>query len=678
MASLPARSSLDGPVRIALPMLNVGKLSAGAAEYYVDEVATSAEDYYSGRGEAQGRWVGSLARELGLVGAVDAVHFRRVLAGCDPLTSELLVRHRSSRRIGPVLDPDGSDLDTSRAAAYLGVSARYVRSLLEEGGRYRDRAAGTVEGEVIPEPAAYLIGSRPEVVGSWQVSIEELDRFRATRRQQQYRPGYDLTLRPPKSVSVLWAVVEPHRRQAIRQAHREAVDEVVRYYEDRAVFARRSDHGVRRLEPSDGIVAAAFDHRTSRAGDPLLHTHVVTANMTRTRNDEGEQVWRAIPGAGLFEHAKAAGHLYQAHLRHLLATRLGVQFEPVVNGTAEVIGVPKELTRHFSRRRTEIEAAMSESGSSSARAAQVATLQTRKAKHYGVEPDALRDRWRAEATRLGVDLSTLSACFGDPSEPEPADRERLFEALAGPRGLTELSATFSRTDVIEAIASAAGAALPADGIEAWADAFLGSARTVVVERNRNPDRTVRGQGPSRSGRRSYTQRRYTTPELAAIEAELLAVAAMPRTETPPLESIEEVLAARAELSDEQVAMVRAACRPTSWVVPVAGRPGAGKTFAIEAIVAAHVAAGVPIVGAAVSANAAAELEAAAGFTRSTRMPATTVARLLLDLDEHGLSPGAMVVVDEASMLGTRALARLHGTRTPCRVVNAWNGRQRPL
>ena len=57
-------------------MLNVGKLSAGAAEYYIGEVATAAEDYYSGHGEAQGRWVGSVAAELGLVGEVDPQHFR--------------------------------------------------------------------------------------------------------------------------------------------------------------------------------------------------------------------------------------------------------------------------------------------------------------------------------------------------------------------------------------------------------------------------------------------------------------------------------------------------------------------------------------------------------------------------------------------------------------------------
>jgi hypothetical protein len=124
------------------------------------------------------------------------------------------------------------------------------------------------------------------------------------------------------------------------------------------------------------------------------------------------------------------------------------------------------------------------------------------------------------------------------------------------------------------------------------------------------------------------------------------------------EALDGVLGARPELSDEQRTMVETACTTSAFLLPVAGRPGAGKTFATEAIVAAHVDSGVPIIGCAVSANAAAELENAAGFARSTGMPATTVARLLLDLDESGLAPGSVIVVDEASMLGTRALARL--------------------
>ncbi len=650
-------------VRIDVGVLNIGKLGAGAGEYYVGEIASSAEDYYAGHGESAGRWVGSLAPMLGLEGAVDAEHFRRILAGRHPHTEALLVRHGSTRERNGLDDDDSAELGTVRAASYLGVSAQYVRRLLGEGDRYQQRVGDAEGGEVVAEPSAYLRGVRTVGTGqvgsdAWTVARSELDRFVATRRQNRFRPGYDLTLRPPKSVSVLWALADESRRAAIRDAHTEAVDEVVRYYEDRAVFARAGG-GDRRLIGSDGIVAAAFDHRTSRAGDPLLHTHVVTANMTRVVTAKHGVQWRAIPGAGLFEHARTAGHLYQAHLRHLLATRLGVEFGSAVNGTAEAVGVPTELVRHFSRRRQEIEQAMAETGTSSARAAQVATLQTRRAKDYHVQPDQLRDRWHTEAAGLGVTGEVIADCF-DRDRPAPVfDRGVLFEVLAGPFGLTEMCATFARTDVIQAVASSLNAMVDAQTVEQVADEFLASTHVQLVDRAGSvdlPPLPVAGG----STRRSVTQRMYTTPDIARLETRLLDSATHSRQRPVAVSAavIAELLAARPELSGEQQAMVETACATTALVLPVAGRPGAGKTFATEAIVAAHVAAGVPIVGCAVSANAAAELEHAASFARSTRMPATTVARLLLDVDEHGLLPGTVIVVDEASMLGTRALARL--------------------
>ena len=334
-----------------------------------------------------------------------------------------------------------------------------------------------------------------------------------------------------------------------------------------------------------------------------------------------------------------------------------------MQGSAEALGVPTELVRHFSQRRQEIEAAMAEAGTHSARAAQVATLQTRQAKDYGVEPDTLRQRWQAEAERLGVAPSTIAACFGratPDAEPE-LEAQDLFAALAGSHGLTERSATFSRTDAIQAIASAVNDSADAETIEQLADAFLGSSWVQLVDRAGSLDLPPLPETTSASSsRRSITQRLYTTPEIATLEADLLAAADLTRTRASAIdaEALVGVLSERPELSDEQRAMVETACTTPAFLLPVAGRPGAGKTFATEAIVAAHVEAGVPILGCAVSASAAAELENAAGFARSTGMPATTVARLLLDLDETGLAPESVIVVDEASMLGTRALARL--------------------
>ena len=666
-------------------MLNIGKLSPGATEYYVGEVATSAEDYYSGRGEHQGRWVGSLARELELSGEVEPDHFRRVLRGQHPHTGADLVTAqgsaaRAARRRKPTSEPEEPEelpelVDSLRAAAHLGVSGQYVRRLLGEGDRYRVRLATADPDDRVDEPSSYLLGVKADGNGQfgsdgWTVSREELERFASSRPQVKARPGFDLTLRPPKSVSVLWALADDARRSEIRRAHTEAVDEVVRYYETNAVFAREGG-GERRLVSSAGIVAAAFDHRTSRAGDPLLHTHVVTANMTSI-DGPSDAWWRAIAGIGLFEHARAAGHLYQAHLRHLLGVRLGLQFTPVVNGHAEVVGVPHEVIDVFSKRRGEIDELLAESANRSARAAQVATLDSRQAKDYGVDTETLEQRWIIEATQADFGAEQVAACF-DRAVPEtlnPAAVERCFEMLVGAHGLTERSATFRRTDVIEALTSAVGASSTAPQVEQLTDQLLTSDRVLLVDRppvqtsvEASVERSVAGTWSARlSVPRSATQKLYTVPGLVEIEARLLVWTSRERTATAiDSDTIDRIIEQRLELSDEQRVMVRAVCSSGEFVQPVAGRPGAGKTYALEAVVAAHLDAGIPIIGCAVSAAAASELEQAAGFARSTGASASTVTRLLWDLGDRSspsLARGTVVVVDEASMLGTRDLDRL--------------------
>ncbi len=666
-------------------MLNIGKLSSGAAEYYIGEVASAAEDYYAGHGEAAGRWVGSIARELGLEGEVDPDQFRRVLNGQHPFADGYLVSSQGSASRARARDASGhapdnilaERVDTLRAAAHLGVSRRYVTGLLSEGDAYRTKLAVACEGEEVPEPSAYLLGEKADGNGrygsaSWSVTRDELERFVERRRESKARPGYDLTLRPPKSVSVLWAVAEPDERAEIRRAHSDAVDEVVRYYEGNAVFVRHGG-GARHLVLAGGIVAGAFDHRTSRAGDPLLHTHVVTANMTSTINARGEMEWRTIPGAGLFEHAKAAGHLYQAHLRHLLTLRLGVEFGPVVNGHADITGVPEQVVDLFSKRRTEIGEMLSEAGSTSARAAQIATLETRKAKDYGVDAETVEAGWRVEAAEAGFGPEQVAACFGRVSATEVTEGRIgvLMETLGGPHGLTERSATFARTDVIEAVACAVGSAASARRVEALTDRFLASSRALLVDKSPlvevvngdvDPQRDPQREPQRARVRRSSTQKLYTTPDLARLEEQLLESASNDERTASRVatDMVDRVIAGRPELSVEQQAMVGAACGSTELIQPIMGRPGAGKTYATEAVVAAHVAAGVPIIGCSVSATAAGELERAAGFARSTGAPATTVARLLLELDGPygGLRPGTVIAVDEASMIGTRDLARL--------------------
>jgi conjugative relaxase-like TrwC/TraI family protein len=133
--------------------------------------------------------------------------------------------------------------------------------------------------------------------------------------------GYDLTFSAPKSVSVVFGLGDVAVRDAVRAAHDRAVREALGYVERTAAAVRRGAGGVR-VEPASGLVAAAFRHRTSRAGDPQLHTHVLVANLGR--GPDGR--WSALDGRRLYAQARATSFVYQAVLRSELSRRLELEW----------------------------------------------------------------------------------------------------------------------------------------------------------------------------------------------------------------------------------------------------------------------------------------------------------------------------------------------------------------
>jgi conjugative relaxase-like TrwC/TraI family protein len=166
--------------------------------------------------------------------------------------------------------------------------------------------------------------------------------------------GYALSFSPPKSVSVLWALAPPEVMSEVREAHDAAVGAALELLQDHAAFCRRG-HGGLTQEATGGYVAAVFVHRTSRAGDPQLHRHVLVTNKVQARSDRR---WLSIDGRELYEVQKAAGMLYKAALRVELSARLGVAWgELDQDGGAEIRGVPERLIVEFSKPRAQVEAA---------------------------------------------------------------------------------------------------------------------------------------------------------------------------------------------------------------------------------------------------------------------------------------------------------------------------------
>ncbi len=124
--------------------------------------------------------------------------------------------------------------------------------------------------------------------------------------------AFDATFSAPKSVSLLYALADPETAAAVGIAHVEAVGAALEFLEAKAAVTRQQVGGVRRRVGSSGWAAATFVHRTSREGDPQLHTHAVIPNLVR----RADGTWVALDGAALYGWAKAAGSVYQEQLRH--------------------------------------------------------------------------------------------------------------------------------------------------------------------------------------------------------------------------------------------------------------------------------------------------------------------------------------------------------------------------
>lgn len=528
-------------------------------------------------------------------------------------------------------DAKGVDRGVGRADEYYSEGGESPGEWVGAGGTSLGLA-----GEVVPDHLrSVLSGCHPVTGGSLVSSLA------AGRRS---RPGMYLTFSAPKGVSLLGLLGDGETATAVLVAHRDAVTDALGYLERNALFARRGRDGAHRVA-TGGFVAAGFLHKTSRAGDPQIHTHVLVANLVQA-TDGG---WSAPDSRTLFRHARTAGFLYQASLRSRLTRTLGLGWGAVRSGMAEPAGIPPAVLREFSTRRRQIEQHLSQQGLSGAASAQVAAHATRAAKDHKVSLEVLRESWKIQAASVGLDQEQLRSLVRPGREPRPpVGPDGLVDVLVGPVGLTANATTFDRRDLLRALAEAHPEGATARELEALADRVLTDERVVLLSPTPTSDTPAGREGV-----------RWTTADMFAVEAAVVDFALRRRTSgtaVVPQDLVEAAILARPTLSVEQRLAVMRLTADGEGVSVLVGRAGTGKTFALDAARQAWTDSGRVVIGAAPSARAAAELQAGSGIA------SVTLARLLLDAEtpgpEGGLPRRGVVVVDEAGMAGTRDLHRL--------------------
>ncbi len=434
--------------------------------------------------------------------------------------------------------------------------------------------------------------------------------------------GYDFTFSVPKSVSLLYGMTGD---QEILQAFREAVDETMREMEaEMKTRVRRDRKDVDRT--TGNMTWAEFIHSTSRPvegiPDPHLHAHVFVFNTTF---DEEEDRWKA----GQFRELKRDAPYFQAAFRVRLANKIqdlgfGVDRK---RDDFEITGIPRDVLKRFSRRTTLIETAAAELGIDDPDRKAELGAETREKKGKALSWALLRREWNERLSP--EDRHQLDAVFRRETvgpRPHPSEAQAVDHAIG--HCYVREAVVAERKLLTEALKRGLGSV----SVEGTAEEL----RERPLIRDEVNGRAV-----------------ATTEEMLALESQFLAFAREGRGRWRPLGDPARPVA-RTWFNEGQKAAVRHVLGSRDQVMVIRGVAGTGKTTLEHEIGEALVELGRPVVAIAQSVKASREvLRQEAGFAE-----ADTVARFLKDEKMQEKARNGVILVDEASQLGTRDMWRI--------------------
>lgn len=711
-------------------MMSIHKLGAGDGYLYLirqtaahdaeNRGRTSLGDYYAEKGESPGQWVGK-----GLAGlsdppsrslATDVEGAMWTVAPGSAVTEDQMKAlyglglHPNAGKIAEHMIMGGSGKAAAKAAVSLGrpfvindAATELQRRLavafrdhnLSQSLAWNSPIDETLRAQLRTTIAREMFETE---YGRAPLDERELTGFIATQSRDQTTStaGYDMTFSPVKSFSALWAVAPRDFAKVLEGIHDQAVADTIEYIENNMVFTRMGAQGVAQLD-TDGLIAATFTHRDSRAGDPDLHTHVPISNKVRARGHDGIYRWLAIDGRPLFKGTVSASEFYNSRIEALSIERAGLRMAeraPAERGkrpVREIVGVPEELNEVFSSRRLMIELRYTEL----AKAFQAdhgrepttveaialherANLETRVAKH---EPRSLAEQqqqWRALAVEVLGGEQALSAMLVKVRAPGRRDVADITEDWVSETARTVVEtvsegwSSWQRNHIYaEALRSvrAAGWATNHDLVEQVTAAALSDPHSREHARVTDTDLSEPDMLRRRDGSSVYTThgtQLFTSSAILSAEKRVLDAAGRTDGRTLDRDAIEmALLAETAErgrtLNTGQATLVREMACSGSRVQLALAPAGTGKTTAMSVLSRAWQESGGTVVGLSPSANAAQVLRDDIKATTDTidkfiwllhRPDATDdPARKWFDkIDENTL-----IIVDEAGKAGTLQL-----------------------
>jgi DNA primase catalytic core len=683
-------------------VMSIHKLTAGSGyDYLTRQVAAfdatqkghvPLASYYTERGETPGVWIGSGLAGIDGLQAGDPVTAEQMQAlfgvGLHPLAAQRQLEgpdlterdYQAVTRLGVPFKIYPHDVPPFRVEVAKRIAALNATLGLPRDWPVPRSERARIRTEVATELFAAEHGRLPQDARELAAAIAK-----HSRPQTTAVAGYDLTFSPVKSVSTLWALAEPKVAAQIEKAHRAAVSDALMFIEQHALFSRTGANGIRHVDVQ-GLVAAAFTHRDSRAGDPDLHTHVAVANKVQTLDGR----WLSIAGRILFKATVAASETYNTALENHLRDSLGLQFaerpnqDPRKRPVREIVGVNPTLTARWSARRASIEARRGVLATDfqqahgrpptpveSLQLAQQATLETREAKH---EPRSLAEQrrtWFAQAVDVLGGPEAVQLMVGQALNPVPAtapEADAAWIDTAADRVLSAMEEHRSTWQIWHVRAEAQrvvrAANLPTGEANRLVDLLVHkilSGRSVCLAR---PDDIAEPRPLQRSdGASVYTVTGadlFTSTRILQAEQRLVATAARRDRPTITAAAVDlallETTANGFTLNAGQTGLVREMATSGARLQLAIAPAGTGKTTAMRALATAWRHGGGTVIGLAPTAAAAAVLRDQIHSHCETLAKLTTALRQR-QLPEWAadIGPSTLVVIDEAGMADTLTL-----------------------
>ena len=385
-------------------MLSVTRISPGAGiAYLTQQVATGRHDFRPAspnaavayhadpraHGEAPGWWAGQTPALFGVQGQVTEKQLQNLIGeGSHPDTGEQLGR---LWRKFEALDDDARQTAVEKA------------------------------WKALPEDATY-----EQIAQVW------LRIWTAPERHPV--AGFDVTVSPVKSVSLLWAFGDDQVKRDVMASHHDGVRATLEHLRAHGAFTRLGTNGIVQVN-TDGLAAAVFDHRMSREKDPQLHSHIIVSSKVRVVRD-GRETWLALDSKAFYQATISARIAYERAVEHQLGRRLNVRFATRTGSPIrEIIGFDPRAIQHYSKRRTAVETELDGRHSDPStgrewiptgrwrRSAQDATLRTRRPKDGPESTNEAVTRWQREDRQAGFDTAAAVRRIAAGRTLDPVDQQ---------------------------------------------------------------------------------------------------------------------------------------------------------------------------------------------------------------------------------------------------------------